>query len=302
MRGALAAVLSASALLGCADDAPPSEPPATDLVVGVTPDLLPGVSFDAFDVELRAGGAVVLAETRPADTLATPAEIRFGGLGGGERVELTLTSDSGVVRRGATDAVAGRVILFRAALEGICAGGGNTASCAPELTCVAGSCRDPYVAPWLLEDYRPDWASAGPPDACTRADGAPPVVVVGEGQADYLPMDDLAEAQVEAGPQGGHHVWVAIRMKGLRQSGSITEVRGVVPDLGLDLEPFSVIFTFDPDEGGYCTLHGLRYQLDQSTPIEELLGARVDLTVTVRDPEGTVGVGTKPIVLSPTIL
>jgi hypothetical protein len=117
-------------------------------------------------------------------------------------------------------------------------------------------------------------------------------------------MEDLEVAQVEAGPQGGHHIWVAVRMKNLRQSGSITSVSGFVPDLNLELSPFNVIFTFDPDEGGYCKLYGLRYQLDANgTDVETVLGHQLKVTVRVTESMGDdIGVGERMVTLSDTIL
>ena len=127
-------------------------------------------------------------------------------------------------------------------------------------------------------------------------------LAVGEGQADYLPEMDGDTAQVEAGPQGGHHIWVALRAKGLRQSGSITSISGHFPDLNLDVGPFNVIFTMEPDEGGFCKLYGLRFQLDQVVDINTLLGHPLDVKVTVSDPDMDVGVGTRSVVLSTTFL
>jgi hypothetical protein len=115
-----------------------------------------------------------------------------------------------------------------------------------------------------------------------------------------MPMMDGATAQVMQGPQGGHHIWVAILDKNLAEAGSITSVTGHFPDLGVDVGPFNVIFTFDVDGGGYCELFGLRFQLDQVTPIDQLLGHPLDVTVTVTDPTMAVGVGTRHVVLSQT--
>ncbi len=125
---------------------------------------------------------------------------------------------------------------------------------------------------------------------------------MGEGQADYLPLMDGDTDQVEAGPQGGHHVWVAVRTKNLRQSGSITSITGHFSDLGIDVGPFNVIFTQEVDEGGYCKIYGLRFQLDQEVDIDTLLGHPLDITVTVTDTDGAVGTGTRDVVLSQTIL
>ena len=65
----------------------------------------------------------------------------------------------------------------------------------------------------------------------------------------------------------------------------------------------AVIFTFEPDEGGYCKLYGIRYQLDTNgIAIAEVAGKRIDLAVEVKDADGTIGVGKRCVVLSDTIL
>ena len=128
------------------------------------------------------------------------------------------------------------------------------------------------------------------------------MVIVGEGQSDYLPLMDGDTDQVEQGPQGGHHVWVALRAKNLHEEGSITAITGHFPDLGIDVGPFNVIFTQEIDEGGYCKIYGLRFQLDQSVPIQGLLGHPLDITVTVTDTDDAVGTGKRSVVLSQTYL
>ena len=45
---------------------------------------------------------------------------------------------------------------------------------------------------------------------------------LGTGQTDFSPLNDGQTLQLERGPQGGHHIWIAARMKNLRQSGSRT--------------------------------------------------------------------------------
>jgi len=151
-----------------------------------------------------------------------------------------------------------------------------------------------------------------PPDAaehaveldavCKTIAGLPPEVVVGQGQSDYLPLADLETVRVEAGPQGGHHVWVAIRMKNLLRSGSRTTLTGVAPGTGTKITPYEVIFTFDPAEGGYCKLFGLRFQLDlDGVDYVALLGQELDVTATVVDHAGDTGQGTSRVTLSPTV-
>jgi hypothetical protein len=206
-------------------------------------------------------------------------------------------------RLAATNVVAGKKLLLHVVLDSRCVVGPGTGAptCSSPETCIAGQCADEQVAATSLAAYTPDWATAST-DPCKPASGGAPIVIVGQGQADYLPMMDGDTAQVEAGPQGGHHIWVAIRAKNLHQSGSITSITGHFPDLGIDVGPFNVIFTMETDEGGYCKLYGLRFQLDQVTPIQQLLGHPLDVTVTVTDTDHDVGVGKRSVVLSQTFI
>ena len=136
-----------------------------------------------------------------------------------------------------------------------------------------------------------------PYDRCKP--GGEPEVIVGEGQGNYLEIEDGAELQVEAGPQGGYHVWIAARLKNLTASGSVTTVSGSFVDLDYEPSPVSLVFSFDPDEGDYCKIYGLRFRLDDPEhPVESLLGEEVDVTVTITDALGVVESDTKRIVLS----
>ncbi|HSN98704.1 MAG TPA: hypothetical protein VLS89_10485 [Candidatus Nanopelagicales bacterium] len=294
-------------LAGCSD---PKGPGPGTIVFGLTTELQPGVDIDRMRVVARVGGEVVRDEllTTQDGTLELPAEVPLEDLEDGTAVELELEAFRPgdpvmpLVTRMATTEVAGdKTLLFRVRLERECVippGGGGCA--APE-TCVGGACQSPEVNPADLEEYTPGWA-VSEPDICKPAGAGDPVVIVGKGQGDYLPLDALEEVQVEAGPQGGYHTWVAVRMKNLRRSGSITSISGYVPALDHEIRPFDVIFTFDPDEGGYCTLHGLRFQLDGDIDVQELLGQVVRIQVTVTDSEGDVGVGEREVTLSTTIL
>jgi hypothetical protein len=140
-------------------------------------------------------------------------------------------------------------------------------------------------------------------DACKPRASAPTEVIVGQGQTSYLPLMDLEAVQVERGPQGGNHIWVALRMKNLFRSGSRTVIAAMSPDKGVAVAPLDIIFTFDPGEGGYCELFGLRYQLDaRGVDVQPLLGKELDLTATVTDRAGDSGQGFRRVTLSPTIL
>ncbi len=288
-----------------------SDPSKGSVVLGLTSDLRVGVDIDQIHVVMRAGGSVyrdTVISTASKPALAFPTELRFADLPGGTAVEATIDAfrpGDGttplVTRLAATEVVAPKTLLLRAMLDSRCvaAPGSSAPTCDAPETCIAGACADAHVPPATLPIYTPEWKNATN-DPCKPASGGAPVVFVGEGQADYLPMMDGDTAQVEAGPQGGHHIWVAIRAKNLRQSGSITSVTGHFPDLNLDVGPFNVIFTMDTDEGGYCKLYGLRFQLDQVYPIDMLLGHPLDVTVTVTDPDMDVGIGKRSVMLSST--
>jgi hypothetical protein len=126
---------------------------------------------------------------------------------------------------------------------------------------------------------------------------------VGQGQNDYLPLADLETVQVEQGPQGGHHIWIALRMKNLLRSGSRTVLSAVSPSSGAEVMPFEVIFTFETGDGGYCLLFGLRLQLDAGgVDYVPLLGQELDVTATVTDRSGDTGQGQRRVTLSSSVL
>ena len=169
-------------------------------------------------------------------------------------------------------------------------------------TCIHGACASDVVGAEHVEDYTADWAQKTP-DACRPANAGPPVVIVGNGQNDYLPLKDNQLLQAQAGPQGGHHIWIAVRMHNLKQSGSTTTVTATEPESGTVVAPYAVVFTFRPDEGGFCKLNGLRFQLDANgVDLKHFLGKPLDVTVTVRDVLGEVGVGKMRVQVDRTIL
>ncbi len=298
--GLLAVSCGTGWAIGCAA----SEPPVTAVVVGVVTDLRAGIDFDELDVETKVNGRTTKTSAFTKAKLTFPLEVRLDNLAGGDAVEAKLSAKANgllVVDRDArTQAVAGRTLLFRAPLAASCAIP-NGPMCVESQTCAGGKCVDSYVDPKQLPEFSSGWAKGSTQDICKPGTGAPEVLV-GEGQADYLPLDELQVVQVEAGPQGGFHVWLATRMKGLHQSGSVTTISGSLPALGYDVAASSVIFTFDPDEGGYCKIYGLRFRLDDDQhPVESLLGKELDVKIEIGDGDGDVGIGTRKLRLSSAI-
>jgi hypothetical protein len=138
---------------------------------------------------------------------------------------------------------------------------------------------------------------------------APSTCIRGVCRSDAVPPTDLelfAPLQTlvaEAGPQGGHHIWIAVRMKNMKQAGSTTKIEAVQPGTNVPIPPSSFAFTFDPDEGGYCKLYGLRYQLDNGgIDYTQFLGKPLDVTSTVVDANGVTASSTAHIQVAPTLL
>lgn len=273
------------------------------MIVGVTTDMNAGAEFDELAYELVVNGKTAEKKTLQALPSTFPLELPLEDLADQDEVSVTLRAISlgaeTVVRDASTRAIGGRTVLLRVPLDGACRAP-FAPTCDASKTCIDGACGEGFVDPDRLEDYAPGWGNGGP-DACKAGDA--PEVVVGAGQADYLPTKDGDVAQVEAGPQGGYHVWIALRVRGLRQSSSVTTVTGSIPSLDYDVAPFAVVFTFEPSEGGACELYGLRFRIDDPThPVEQLLGQELHLQVQVKDTDGTVGSGSRIVRLSDDIL
>jgi len=302
-----ASLFLSGAFAACGKGLPPGE--NGSVVLGITSKLTPGISIDSMHVVIKAGGDVVVDETRSsaAKNLKFPTEFKAADLPDGEPIEATIEATTGgipaLTRLASTEVVGGKDVLLQVEVEGSCMQlpGGTAPSCSAPETCIHGVCNNSHVPGAKLPAYSAGWASKTS-DICKPKDATDPIVVVGQGQADYLPMGDGDTAQVEAGPQGGHHIWVAVRLKNLTQSGSITSLTGHFPDLPYEVGPFNVIFTFDPDEGGYCKIYGLRFQLDTEHDIYEMLGKTLEVTASIKDKDGDVGIGKKTVKLSDTIL
>ncbi len=175
-------------------------------------------------------------------------------------------------------------------------------SCTAPATCIQGICQSPIVPPAALETYATNWPTNAP-DRCKPKDGGAPVLQIGTGQSYYRPFLPDQTLQAEAGPQGGHHIWIATRMKNLKQAGSTTKISGVQPGTGLSIPPTTLAFGYAPDEGGYCKLYGIRYQLDnEGIDYKPFLGKPLDVTVTVTDASGASATTTSRVNIAPTLV
>jgi hypothetical protein len=155
-----------------------------------------------------------------------------------------------------------------------------------------------------LESGPPEDAGPFVPDFCKPSldAGAGAALTIGEGQTLYRDIVDDASLLWEKGPQGGHHVWIALRQKNLRRIGTIITI-----DLHDVQDPASpklinhsrLVFGFDRDEGGWCTLTGLRMQLDNAgIDLSALQNHRIEVKAKLDDPDGATASAVKHIIVS----
>jgi len=197
---ALLSVLS----LGCSG---PDKPNTGDVIIGVSSMLRVGVDVLKLHVVKRVNGQIDSDENLFSDGAAPftlPLEIPFSNLPEGDDVEVEIeafgmSATPLLTRRAATTVLANHRLLLRVDLSSACIGS-NAPQCSDTQTCTGGVCGSVYVHPALIEEYWPEW-SKGQTDICKPNDG-PPVLYVGKGMADYLPVNDYDVAQNEAGPTG----------------------------------------------------------------------------------------------------
>lgn len=330
---ALLSLLTLPALLAaCPGGNGPDDTPEGQgsLVVGVQADDFGGI-VESVHIVATVDGKVASDETvkvGPSNPTGLPKEIPLAGAPGA-KVEVTveaMTSQLGtrgpggsattpvVVRRAASRLVPNAKKLLRMQLETRCStfsAPGSTLPVAPVCnapqTCAAGRCVSEDVTFDQLEDYEPSWATS-PPDICRPANHGAPELFIGTGQTDYAPLTDNQTLQLERGPQGGHHIWIAARMRNLRRSGSRTTLTAkLVDNPSSPIAPAAYVFTFDPDEGNFCKLWGLRFQLDSgatdlAADYKRFLGKKLEVTVEVVDSTNAKATSTKTILIGDKLL
>jgi hypothetical protein len=296
-----------------------------ELVVGVQADDFGGL-VESVHIVATIDGKVASDETvqiGASNPNALPKEIVLRGVTGARAeivVDATTTQAATkgtlanvVTRRASTRLFPQGKKLLRMQLETRCVtfsapGAGPTGPiCDAPQTCAAGRCIAEEVSFDQLEDYEATWATA-PPDFCRPAKRGPPELFLGTGQTDFAPLDEGQTLQLERGPQGGHHIWIAARMKNLRQSGSRTTLNAkLVDDPTWTIAPAGYVFTFDRDEGNYCKLWGLRFQLDSGSvnlagDYKRFLGKKLEVTVEVIDSTNAKATSTKTIQIADKLL
>ncbi len=177
------------------------------------------------------------------------------------------------------------------------AGGGIVTgpTCTDGTTCIGHKCVSPEMTE--LVDYYADWAKK-PPSRCGSAPDA--TLDVGEGLNEFASLTDGATVTLEAGPQCGHHIWIATRMKNLQQSGTTTTISAVQPGSNLTVPPTAYPYAY-AESAGTCELPGLRFQVDLGAKVAELLGKPLDITVEATDTLGHKATVTKKVNIAATV-
>ena len=304
------------------------KPDPTELVVGIQSEPMGGI-VSALHIVIRVADAVVVDEVvkPPRGSkvgFPQPWEKSIFGAGkGAAQVEVKVAAmgdpsspDPLFTRLASAQLLPGKKSLLRVQLEARCIvypappRGADTKvpgplsgpTCTAPATCIMGTCQSRAVPPAALETYAPNWPTNAP-DRCKPRNGGPPALQVGTGQSYYLPMKPLQTLQAEAGPQGGHHIWIATRMQNLKQAGSTTKIVGIQPDTKVAIPPTTLAFTYAPDEGNFCKLYGIRYQLDnEGIDYKQFLGKPLDVIVTVTDPSGSTISETAHVQIAPTVI
>lgn len=151
----------------------------------------------------------------------------------------------------------------------------------PGETCIGAKCRSDALT--NLPDYAVDWAK-NPPSQCGT--GAADLVV-GQGETGFATLADGATVAPECGPQGGHHLWMALNMKNFRQVGTVTTITAAQPAGGKTVPATGFPYAWSVADAGSCELVGLRFQLDPAgVPISDFLGKPLDVTVSAKDKGG----------------
>jgi hypothetical protein len=314
MERALGAGVILAMLGGCSTpSAPPPPAGTTAVVVGVQSEPLAG-GIDVVQIVTSVGGMPRSDER--LDVARLPHEVKLvppapGDTAAGIEVNVSGFATSVgpaplLLRTAETSFVPGQTRLLRVLVQGSCLLGlpglSGAPMCVAPQTCLNGTCQDDRVDPQSLEPYTTDWA-VNTPDYCKPLNPGPPAVQVGTGQTDYLPLTDGQTIQAELGPQGGHHVWIAVRQQNLKATGSTTTITSAQPGGGTPGPKAAFVFTFNPDQGGFCKLYGLRYQLDlDGADYHLFLGKPLDVTVVVADPSGATGTGVAHVNIAPTLL
>lgn len=272
------------------------------VAVGLTTDMAIGFDIDHVEQTTKVNGVVTDAASLSygEGNLSLPAVFLEKPLGDGAEIEVSVAAlrdgeASPVVTRTAKTRVAGvRSVLLPVSLDEACA----AVSCAGGATCVEGACVDPFIAWPSLADFDPAWVESAK-DACKAPSGPAPEIVIGQGETAYAALAEDEVVPIEPGAQGGHHVWLALRVAGLRQMGSILGVSGHYPALAFEIPVFKSQITLRKATENHCEVYGVRFQVDRGISVDAVRGQTLDVEVVLTDLNGDAATAKKRVVIAP---
>lgn len=302
MQGVRPAPLSLLFLFTLGSPGCGSQEAGGQVVAGLTTDMAVGFDLDRVDITAAVNGRVTREEPflYGKGTLSLPAEIPFPSAQGGASVELTAKAfrkgeeTPFVIQRAKTQSAAGQTLLLPLALEQACA----DIACPEGLACAHGQCANPFINSSNLSEFDLDWLVSAP-DACKSPASGAPVMEIGQGAHAFATLQDGEAVTIEPGSQGGHHVWLALRLSGIRQMGSVLRIVGTFPDLAFELLPFQAQITLRKAGLGLCEVYGVRFQVDRGITADAIAGQPLDMAVSLEDPNGTAVSGNKRVVIAP---
>lgn len=298
----------AGALAGCGGT---DGPGATGtVVVGVTSDFAVGADIGSLEAKITASGQAPSTLTWTvggARQLTFPLELPFADLPDGADVGVLFSAREGtspdehpfLTREVATSILEGRTLLLRAHLEWECVpsfhlpGGQLAPDCPPPKTCIAASCEDPLTPPEELADYRPDWA-VDYADPCRPEAAGDPTLTIGEGLDSFTPL--AGPVLLHPGPQGGYHIWLALRSTNLHQKGSVTTLSVTLDGADSPLCDLEVPWDYTPSMSNACDLAGIQCVVANDIAAANALDTQPALvTAKVRDLTGDVAFATQSL-------
>ena len=290
--------LALSSLAACAAEGTTK---TASVVVGLTTDLAVGFDIERVVVTMRVDDQVVRTEDlRYSDgRLVIPEEFWFDRVPDESRVDIQFDAyDADVLlmrQRGATTATVGHTPLLHLSLSEACI----DVECGTDSTCQDGVCTPTLRESSALDEHDPGWIDDAA-DACRKPDDDQKLEI-GKGRYAFAPLEEGETVTLEAGPQGGYHVWLALRVDGFRQLGSLVEVKGTLNTLEHEVPAFASTVTFHR-AGDECEIYGLRFRVDHELLVEQLLSQPLTIEVTVTDATGAVATSARDVVLSDSVV
>ncbi|MBS2012501.1 MAG: hypothetical protein JST00_06430 [Deltaproteobacteria bacterium] len=118
-------------------------------------------------------------------------------------------------------------------------------------------------------------------------------VEVGTGTKDFVALADGDPVDLTYGPQGGFHIWTAVRVKNANVSGVQINLRARLDDGSLVGPPSRTAVSLEVREDGSAIAGGLRNFVENAT---ELRGKRVTLSAEVIAADQRHGAGERRVV------